>query len=142
MIYKYEVKRTLIKERPTENPMSSPNAIYDLFKDYFSGLTREHFEVLHLDTKNKVIGKEVISIGTLDATVVHARDIFKSAIIQNSASIILMHNHPSGDPNPSRDDLKTSEKIKSVGEIVGIKVLDHIIFGDYFYSMKQNCEIF
>lgn len=90
----------------------------------------EHFGVLSLDTKHRVIGWDVVSIGTLDATIVHPRDVFRAAILQNAAAIVLAHNHPSGDTTPSPDDLTLTKRMATVGDLMGINVLDHIIVGE------------
>ncbi len=98
---------------------------------------RECFWVLHLNTKNMVIEKELISIGTLDSATVHPREVFKSAIVNSSSSIVTVHNHPSGDPAPSRDDLELWKRLVEIGKLVGIPVIDNIIIGmDGFYSQK------
>lgn len=94
---------------------------------------KEHFMIIMLNTKHRVIAKKVISIGHLNASLVHPREMFKEAIKRSSAAVILVHNHPSGDLTPSRDDLVTTERLKEVGEILGIEVLDHIIVGDNRY---------
>lgn len=94
---------------------------------------REHFMIIMLNTKHRVIAKKVISIGHLNASLVHPREMFKEAIRRSSAAVILVHNHPSGDLTPSKDDLATTERLKEVGEILGIEVLDHIIVGDNRY---------
>lgn len=91
---------------------------------------RELFMVITLDTKNRIIGINVVSIGSLAASVVHPRETLKMAILQNAAAIIMVHNHPSGDPSPSREDIEVTQRMESAGKIVGIKVLDHIVLGD------------
>ena len=92
--------------------------------------TQEHFIVLLLDTKHHVIDMPVISIGTLDMSVVHPREVFFPAGVQHAAAIILMHNHPSGEPSPSREDRAVTDKLVQAGRIFDIPVLDHIIIGD------------
>lgn len=94
---------------------------------------KEHFMIIMLNAKHRVIAKKVISIGHLHASLVHPREMFKEAIKRSSAAVILVHNHPSGDLTPSKDDLTTTERLKEVGEILGIEVLDHIIVGDNRY---------
>lgn len=95
--------------------------------------TKEHFIVLLLDTKHHVIDMPVISIGTLDMSVVHPREVFFPAVVQHAAAIILMHNHPSGEPSPSREDRAVTDKLVQAGRIFDIPVLDHIIIGDGCY---------
>lgn len=94
---------------------------------------KEHFMIIMLNTKHRVIAKKVISIGHLHASLVHPREMFKEAIRRSSAAVILVHNHPSGDLTPSRDDITTTERLRDVGDLLGIDVLDHIIIGDNRY---------
>lgn len=101
---------------------------------------RECFWVLHLDQSNKIIEKELVSIGINNSCLVHPREVFKKAILNSANSIITVHNHPSGNLEASKDDLKTWNKLDASGEILGIKVLDHIIItpGGNFYSNNQS----
>ena len=101
---------------------------------------QEHFYVLMLDTKNKLIGEPVlVTKGILDASIVHPREVFKQAIKNSAAKIILVHNHPSGDPSPSREDLEITEKLIQVGDEIGIKVLDSVIIGgEEWGSWKED----
>ena len=94
---------------------------------------KEHFMIIMLNTKHRVIAKKVVSIGHLHASLVHPREMFKEAIRRSSAAVILVHNHPSGDLTPSRDDITTTERLRDVGDLLGIDVLDHIIIGDNRY---------
>lgn len=119
--------------------INQPNTIADLFMDEMRYLQKEHFRIVLLDTKNQIIVTEEISVGTLNASIVHPRDVFKVAIKRNANSIILIHNHPSGDPTPSREDINITNRLADVGNLVGIKVLDHIIIGDNKYiSFKER----
>ena len=106
------------------------------FLQEFQGLDKEHFIVIHLNTKNEVVSREIVSIGIMDACIVHPREIFRTAIMQNAQRIILAHNHPSGDPTPSEEDLRMTRKLIDVGDLLGIEVLDHIIVGkdEQYYS--------
>ena len=88
---------------------------------------REHFLVLLLNARHEVIGRETISIGSLNASIVHPREVFKPAILASAASLVLVHNHPSGDPEPSEEDASISKRLVQVGELIGIGVLDHVI---------------
>jgi len=88
---------------------------------------REHFLVLLLNARHEVIGRETISVGSLNASIVHPREVFKPAITQSAASMILVHNHPSGDPEPSEEDLAITKRLVQAGELLGINILDHII---------------
>lgn len=102
-------------------------------------LDREHFCALLLNTKHQVVARETISVGTLNSSVVHPRELFKAAIKRSAAAIILVHNHPSGDPTPSREDREITRRLFEAGTIIGIEVLDHIIIGDNkFVSLKSK----
>jgi DNA repair protein RadC len=104
---------------------SSESAVKNLRR--MSRLDREEFWILHLNTKNRLIGYEVVSTGSLTASVVHPREVFKAAILNNSNGIICAHNHPSGDTTPSREDISITKRLKEGAEILGIRLLDHII---------------
>ena len=102
-------------------------------------LTQEHFVCLFLNTKNHVIGKQTVFVGSLDSSIVHPREVFKEAIRRSSASVICLHNHPSGDPTPSREDIAITRTLREAGELVGISLLDHVIIGDGKYvSLKEQ----
>ena len=101
-----------------------------LLHAYLEGVDREHFVVLMLDQKNKVIGINTVSMGSLTASVVHPRECFKPAILSNAAAIILAHNHPSGAPQPSQEDRVLTVRLVAAGKLLGISVLDHVIIGD------------
>lgn len=112
--------------------------VFDLFHDRLKDEKQEHFIVLMLNTKNHIIGEETIFKGTLDASIVHPREIFKTAIKHSAAKIILVHNHPSGDPSPSPEDLELTEKLTKAGEELGVSVLDHVIVGKDGFSKQTN----
>ena len=119
--------------------INSPLVLVNLLMDEMRFLNKEHFRIAILDTKNQIIAIENISIGTLNASIVHPRDVFNIAIKRNANSIILIHNHPSGDPQPSNEDINITHRLVEVGNLVGIKVLDHIIIGDNRYiSFKEK----
>ncbi|PJN87424.1 RadC family protein [Bacillus sp. mrc49] len=102
-------------------------------------LTQEHFVCLYLNTKNQVLQKTTIFIGSLNASIVHPREVFKEAFRRSAASIICLHNHPSGDPTPSREDIEVTKRLAECGRIIGIEVLDHIIIGEHKYvSLKEK----
>ncbi len=110
----------------------------ELAKDLIKS-DREKLICLHLNTKNQIISFEVISIGSLTASIAHPREVYKSAILANAASVIFMHNHPSGDPQYSNDDLEVTRKLVKAGEILGINVLDHIVVAQKgFFSFRQH----
>ncbi|WP_313801083.1 DNA repair protein RadC [Cytobacillus sp.] len=102
-------------------------------------LSQEHFVCLYLNTKNQVLHKQTIFIGSLNASIVHPREVFKEAFRRSAASIICLHNHPSGDPTPSREDIEVTKRLSECGKIIGIEVLDHLIIGDNkFVSLKEK----
>jgi DNA repair protein RadC len=99
----------------------------------------ERFGIFTLNTKNKIIGVHVLFKGTLNASVVHPREVFQAALLNNAASIICWHNHPSGDPTPSREDIDVTKRLVECGKLIGIDLLDHIIMGDpTFVSLKEK----
>ena len=105
-------------------------------------LDREYAKLLHLDTKNGVIGVETVSIGTLNAGVVHPRELMKGAILNNSASVIFVHNHPSGDPTPSREDIAVSKRLSNSFSEMGIDLLDSVVIGRGRYvSLKDEGKL-
>lgn len=102
-------------------------------------LTQEHFVCLYLNTKNQVLHKQTVFIGSLNASIVHPREVFKEAFRRSAASIICFHNHPSGDPSPSREDIEVTKRLVECGKLIGIDILDHIIIGDKkFVSLKEK----
>jgi DNA repair protein RadC len=109
--------------------------VFDRFRGRFAGAEQEEFVVVLLNNKNRVIRDVRASLGTLNTAPVHPRECFKEAIRESAASVIFLHNHPSGDPSPSRQDDAVTKRLREAGEIVGIPVLDHIIIGrDSFFS--------
>lgn len=114
----------------------------DVFRYVHSDLkfeNREHFMVLAVNTKNEIIGRHVVSVGTLNQTLVHPREVFNWAIKKSAAGVVIVHNHPSGHVEPSREDLVLTKRMVEAGEILGIKVIDHIIVGNnQYYSLKAN----
>lgn len=102
-------------------------------------LTQEHFVCLYLNTKNQVMHKQTVFIGSLNASIVHPREVYKEAFRRSAASIICLHNHPSGDPSPSREDIEVTKRLVECGKIIGIDLLDHIIIGENkFVSLKEK----
>jgi DNA repair protein RadC len=120
------------KERYT-----SPEQIYETFS-FLMKETKEYFLSLHLDGKNKVSCIDMVSVGSLNQSIVHPREVFKSALLSSSAGIILLHNHPSGDPTPSMEDIEITRRLKEGGELLGIMVLDHIIIGESYLSLVER----
>lgn len=129
-----------IYEVPKEKPykISCPSDVYDLMAPSLRFEQIEHFKIIILDTKNNVRGIEHISTGSLNSSIVHPRETFKPAIKKSASSIILLHNHPSGEAEPSHEDIVLTNRLVECGKILGIKVLDHIIIGNYFYSFKEE----
>jgi len=119
--------------------LTGPDDVANIAAEY-AMWDREVFVCLHLDTKNNVIGREIVSMGTLNHTLVHPREIFKSAILANSAHVILCHNHPSGTVDPSKEDDTVTARLAEAGRLLGIPVLDHVIVGPrgHFYSYEQE----
>jgi DNA repair protein RadC len=117
----------------------SSRDVLELVGDEMRLYEEERFKILLLDTKNRLIRDETVSVGTLNASLVHPREVFRSAIRASAAAVIVCHNHPTGDCAPSRDDHETTRRIKEAGELVGIRLLDHVIIGDGdCYSFKDN----
>ncbi len=126
------VEESRQRNRPAEKITSSRAAV-DYCAHHFARLAadgcQEEFHIVTLDTKLQVINRHQITVGTLDASLVHPREVFRAAIRDAAASILLVHNHPSGDPTPSREDYAVTERLKKSGEIVGIQVIDHVVVG-------------
>lgn len=102
-------------------------------------LSQEHFVCLYLNTKNQVIHKQTVFIGSLNASIVHPREVFREALKRSAASVIAVHNHPSGDPAPSREDIEVTKRLVECGKIIGIDLLDHLIIGENkFVSLKEK----
>lgn len=122
-------KRLSMVDRYDQISYNSPQTVAEYFYSHYLQSSTEEFVVLILDSKNKLIALETISVGTINSTIVHPREVFKGAIKRSANAIILVHNHPSGDPTPSEEDIKITRRLAEVGQIVGIQVLDHIIVG-------------
>lgn len=117
----------------------SPEDGASYLMDEMRFLTQEHFICLYLNTKNQVIHQRTVFIGSLNASIVHPREVFKEALKRSAASMICFHNHPSGDPSPSREDIEVTKRLVECGKMIGIDVLDHIIIGDQrFVSLKEK----
>lgn len=133
----------LIRERSVlyeHKSINRPQEAHDLIQTVLdlNSEAVEKFGIIALTTKNKIAGIHIISVGSLNAAVVHPREVFKSAILNNAASLVCFHNHPSGDPTPSAEDIALTKRLAEAGEIMGIDMLDHIITGDgRFVSLKE-----
>ncbi|PWB50397.1 MAG: hypothetical protein C3F06_12575 [Candidatus Methanoperedenaceae archaeon] len=139
----FEIARRLESFKEGEKQkINSPEDVYRLIYPKMREQKKELFIELCLDTKNRIIREEVISVGSLNANIVHPREVFKLALAESAAHIIVVHNHPSGDPAPSREDIEITKKLAQTGIIMGITLLDHVIIGDgRHFSMKEAGHI-
>jgi DNA repair protein RadC len=123
----------------TRSAIKTPEDVANLVKSKLKGKKKEYFLTISLDTRGQMIKISEVSVGSLDTSIVHPREVFKEAITASAASVILVHNHPSGDTQPSEDDIKLTKRLCEAGEIMGIEVLDHIIIGDNKHlSLKRE----
>ena len=125
-------KICMVKENDIEYPdvnISFPQTVADLVAKYVGTPDREMFIVLAVNVRNKITGIHTVSVGSLDTSIVHPREVFKFAILANASSIIVAHNHPSGDTTPSSDDIELTKRLKQASEILAIDLLDHIVLG-------------
>ncbi len=134
-----ELARRLALTSNREVHIKSPDDVKNYVMEDMRYYDREHFKCLYLNRKNRVLALETISVGGLSSSLVHPREVFKPALKRSAASVILIHNHPSGDPTPSAEDIKITRRIMDSGQLLGIDVLDHIIIGDgRFISLKST----
>lgn len=143
----YKVRVMLVKDKARKKragpQIKSPNDVYVLLEKDIKQLDRESVHAIYLDSRNKVLGTEMTSLGTLNATLIHPRELFKGAILISAASIILVHNHPSGEAVPSEDDIEITKRVVKAGKVLGIDVLDHIIIGNgtgEYLSLKEYSQ--
>jgi len=122
--------------------LKSPEDVVSVVRSQLKGKKKEYFLVLCLDTRNRLISCQPVSIGSLDTSIVHPREVFKEAVSSCAASIIFAHNHPSGDPEPSKEDVELTKRLAKAGEIIGIDVLDHLIVCDKSYSSLKAKNLF
>ncbi|TVP84506.1 MAG: JAB domain-containing protein [Alkalicoccus sp.] len=130
-----------IKQFPVEEThiVRSPQDVADYMMEEMRHLKQEHFIALYLNTKNAVLHKKTLFIGSLNASIVHPRELYKEALRYSAASFICLHNHPSGNPEPSQEDIDVTKRLTETGKMLGIELLDHIIIGDRrFCSMKEK----
>ena len=119
--------------------MTSPRVVAEFLLPQYGNRRVEQFGVLLLDTKHRVLRCTVLSVGTLDASIVHPREVFREAVAAGAAAIVLFHNHPSGDPEPSTEDTRLTERLMAAGVMMGINVLDHVILGDArYFSYREK----
>lgn len=132
-------RRVARHRREPQGVIRSPQDAADLLMDRLRFMSQEHFVILLLDTKNQVLAEETVSIGSLNASIVHPREVFRPALKRSAASILCAHNHPSGDPTPSQEDIAVTSRLVEAGRILGIDVLDHIVIGEHRYvSLKEQ----
>lgn len=135
----YAVRERSTRERPR---LSSPREVWELLAGDVAGWDRERFLTLALDSANRLIGIETVSTGTLNATTVHPREIFKGLILANAAAFIAVHNHPSGQVKPSAEDREVTKRLAEVGELLGIRLLDHVVVSAHtFHSFADSGEL-
>ncbi|MBO8163821.1 MAG: DNA repair protein RadC [Brevibacillus sp.] len=136
----FELGRRLAQSVRKEGaPVRMPCDVVELMMPEMRHLTQEHFVCLYLNTKNQIISKQTVFVGSLDASIVHPREVYREAVRRSSASVICLHNHPSGDPTPSREDIAVTRILRDAGELIGITLLDHVIIGDgCFVSLKEQ----
>ena len=119
--------------------VKSPEDVYILLKERMRYYDREHFKAVFLNTKHQVIEIETVSVGNLNSSLVHPRELFKNSIKRSAAALILVHNHPSGDPTPSTEDEEITRRLVEAGNIIGIQVLDHLVIGeDSYVSLRER----
>jgi DNA repair protein RadC len=126
-------RRTLVRDRADRPQLGTPRQLAGYLLPQYGGRAVEQFGLVLLDTKHRLIRITMISVGSLDATVVHPREVFREATSARASAIVLFHNHPSGDPTPSTDDLVLTTRMVNAGDIMGIDVLDHLILADQCY---------
>ena len=137
----FEISRRVISQQKwfSNKKITSPSEVAEIFIPLLRDEVKERFIVVCLNTANKIIKYETISIGNLNSSVVHPREVFKVAIDDNSANIILLHNHPSGNAEPSTEDIKVTKKMLEAGKVLDISVLDHLIIaGNSFKSLVEQ----
>lgn len=138
-LYELKVVRVIQNGYGRTRKFNTPRDVYEVFRDRAEKADREEFLALLLDTKNVMLGFHVVSIGALNRNMAHPREVFKAAILANAASVLLVHNHPSGDPKPSEADIVSTKELMASGELLDIPVLDHVIIGDgTYYSFLDN----
>jgi DNA repair protein RadC len=126
-----EVSRRLGCSRAAQQPtISTPEDVVALCGPQLRDLDREHFWALALNTKNRLVKTIEVSVGSLNASIVHPRELFKDAVRVSAASVVVVHNHPSGDPTPSGADIQLTRRLVKAGDVLGIEVLDHVVIGE------------
>lgn len=123
-----EVREDLSAYLPPDRRYTSPEQISKIFS-FLLTEAKEYFFTMHMDGKNRISCIDCVSVGSLNQSIVHPREVFKTALLSSAAAIILVHNHPTGDPSPSSEDIAITRRLKEAGELLGIRVLDHVIVG-------------
>ena len=121
----------------TGTKYTSAQQVFDTFR-YLQNETKEHFLSLHLDGKNRILCVDRVSIGSLNQSIVHPREVFKNSLLSSAAALILIHNHPSGDPAPSAEDRTITKRLQEAGKLLGIRILDHIVIGETYCSFVEQ----
>jgi len=135
-------RRTLVRDMVERPRLSTPRQVAGYLLPEYGSCAVEQFGILMLDSKNRVLRIKLLSVGSLDSTVVHPREVFREAAAAAAAAIILFHNHPSGDPSPSPDDIVLTARMVNAGEIMGIDVIDHLILADQtYYSLMESGRV-
>ena len=138
ILRKYKINNLKQIKPKTFSFIYSPKDIWEDLK-VIRGSKKEHFYVFYLDSRNQIINKELVSIGTLNASIVHPREVFEPAVRNLAAQIILSHNHPSQDPNPSEEDIVLTKRLIEAGRLLGIEIIDHVIISkEKYFSMKKQ----
>jgi len=120
-------------------PFTSPRHIYDAYHLRFRDEKREHFLIVTLDARHRIMREQLVSVGSLTSSIVHPREVFRPAVREAAGAIVLVHNHPSGDPTPSDEDVAVTRRLVHASELLGIRILDHVIVGDGTYaSFKES----
>jgi DNA repair protein RadC len=132
-------RRSLTRSDDARLQLNSPRSVAEYLLPQFGNRPVEQFGVLSLDTKHRVIRASILSVGSLDTSIVHPREVFREATASGAAAVVLFHNHPSGDPEPSVDDVRLTERLMAAGILMGIDVLDHVILADVkYFSFREH----
>lgn len=132
-------RRTLTRPRPDRTRLGAPRDVAAFLLPRYGASPVERFGIVCLSTKHRVLRTEIVSTGTLDASLVHPREVFRTAAMHRAAAMVLFHNHPSGDPTPSVDDVALTERLQQAGSLMGIEVLDHLILAETrYFSFKET----
>ena len=135
------VRLTMVKEKELPygvKRINEPELVAELAGQILKDADREYLLVISVDARSKPLAVEIVSIGTVNASLAEPREIFNHSILNNAAGIILVHNHPSGDCEPSREDRRLTKRIEKCGELLGIEMYDHVIIGEGYYSFREN----